>query len=127
MSTSTFRVHGLDHVQLAMPSGGEELARAFYSGLLGLTEIPKPPNLAKRGGAWFEGGTLRVHLGVEADFLPARKAHPAFLVEHLDAIDRHLREAGVAVVTDEPLEGYRRLYVSDPFGNRIELLEPIIS
>ena len=127
MSTSAFRVHGLDHVQLAMPSGGEALAREFYSGLLGLTEIPKPPNLAKRGGAWFEGGTLRVHLGVEADFLPARKAHPAFLVEHLDAIDRHLREAGVAVVTDEPLEGYRRLYVSDPFGNRIELLEPIIS
>ncbi len=127
MSASTFRVHGLDHVQLAMPSGGEALAREFYSGLLGLTEIPKPPNLAKRGGAWFEGGTLRVHLGVEADFQPARKAHPAFLVEHLDAIDRHLREAGVAVVTDEPLEAYRRLYVSDPFGNRIELLEPIIS
>ena len=127
MSTSAFRVHGLDHVQLAMPSGGEALAREFYSGLLGLTEIPKPPNLAKRGGAWFEGGTLRVHLGVEADFRPARKAHPAFFVEHLDAIDRHLREAGVAVVTDEPLEGYRRLYVSDPFGNRIELLEPIIS
>ena len=127
MSTSTFRVHGLDHVQLAMPSGGEALAREFYSGLLGLTEIPKPPNLAKRGGAWFEGGTLRVHLGVEADFRPAKKAHPAFVVEHLDAIDRHLRQAGVAVVTDEPLEGYHRLYVSDPFGNRIELLEPIIS
>ena len=100
MSTSTFRVHGLDHVQLAMPSGGEELARAFYSGLLGLTEIPKPPNLAKRGGAWFEGGTLRVHLGVETDFRPAKKAHPAFLVQHLDAISQHLREAGVAVVTD---------------------------
>ena len=104
MITSTFRVHGLDHVQLAMPSGGEALAREFYSGLLGLTEMPKPPNLAKRGGAWFEGGTLRVYLGVEADFRPARKAHPAFLVEHLDAIDRHLRQAGVAVVTDEPLE-----------------------
>ena len=127
MSTSTFRVHGLDHVQLAMPSGGEALAREFYSGLLGLTEIPKPPNLAKRGGVWFEGGTLRVHLGVEADFRPAKKAHPAFLVQHLDAISQHLRQAGVAVVTDEPLEGYRRLYVSDPFGNRIELMEPIIS
>ena len=127
MSTSTYRVHGLDHVQPAMPSGGEALAREFYSGLLGLTEIPKPPNLAKRGGAWFEGGTLRVHPGVEADFRPARKAHPAFLVQHLAAIPQHLRQAGVAVVTDEPLEGYRRLYVSDPFGNRIELLEPIIS
>ncbi len=127
MSTSTFRVHGLDHVQLAMPSGGEALAREFYSGLLGLTEIPKPPNLAKRGGAWFEGGTLRVHLGVEADFRPAKKAHPAFLVQHLDAISQHLREAGVPVVTDEPLEGYHRLYVPDPFGNRIELLEPVTS
>ncbi len=127
MSTSTFRVHGLDHVQLAMPSGGEALAREFYSGLLGLTEIPKPPNLAKRGGAWFEGGTLRVHLGVEADFRPAKKAHPAFLVQHLDAISQHLREAGVPVVTDEPLDGYHRLYVSDPFGNRIELLEPVTS
>lgn len=127
MSISTFRVHGLDHVQLAMPSGGEVLAREFYSGLLGLTEIPKPPNLAKRGGAWFEGGTLRVHLGVEADFRPAKKAHPAFLVQHLDAISQHLRQAGVTVVTDEPLEGYHRLYVSDPFGNRIELLEPVTS
>jgi catechol 2,3-dioxygenase-like lactoylglutathione lyase family enzyme len=127
MSTSAFRVHGLDHVQLALPSGGEALAREFYCGFLGFTEVAKPPNLAKRGGAWLEGGTLRVHLGVAADFRPARKAHRAFLVPHLDAIDRHLRQAGLTVDTDEPLEGYHRLYVSDPFGNRIELLEPIIS
>lgn len=125
MNPSGFRVHGLDHVQLAMPAGQESLAREFYAGLLGLTEIPKPANLAKRGGAWFEGGTLRVHLGVEAEFRPARKAHPAFLVQHLDAITQHLQQAGVAVITDEPLEGYQRIYVSDPFGNRIELLEPV--
>lgn len=125
MNTSDFQVHGLDHVQLAMPAGEEARAREFYSGILGLTEVPKPANLAKRGGAWFEGGALRVHLGVEADFRPARKAHPAFLVQHLDAMTRHLQRAGVAVVTDEPLEGYHRIYVSDPFGNRIELLEPL--
>ena len=125
MSLSDFRIHGLDHVQLAMPAGEEALAREFYSGVLGLTEVPKPANLAKRGGVWFEGGTLRVHLGVEADFRPAKKAHPAFLVQHLAAIVQHLQHAGVAVVTDEPLEGYSRIYVFDPFGNRIELLEPV--
>ena len=127
MNPSDFRVHGLDHVQLAMPAGEEGRAREFYIGVLGLKEVPKPANLAKRGGAWFESGTLRVHLGVEADFRPAKKAHPALLVEHLDAMTQHLQRAGVTVVTDEPLEGYRRIYVSDPFGNRIELLEPVSS
>ena len=81
--------------------------------------------LAKRGGVWFEGGSLRVHLGVEADFRAAKKAHPAFLVRQLDTLIQHLQRAGVAVVADEPLEGYNRIYVSDPFGNRIELLEPV--
>jgi catechol 2,3-dioxygenase-like lactoylglutathione lyase family enzyme len=125
MSTSNFRVHGLDHVQLAMPAGQETLAREFYGGILGLTEVPKPANLAKRGGAWFESGSLRVHLGVESEFRPARKAHPAFLVRHLKAITQHLQQAGVEVVNDEPLEGYHRIYIFDPFGNRIELLEPV--
>ena len=125
MSTSDFRVYGLDHVQLAMPTGEEARAREFYSGVLGLTEVPKPLNLAKRGGVWFEGGTLRVHLGVEADFRAAKKAHPAFLVQHLASMIEHLQGAGIALVTDEPLEGYNRIYVSDPFGNRIELLEPV--
>jgi catechol 2,3-dioxygenase-like lactoylglutathione lyase family enzyme len=125
MRSSDFRVHGSDHVQLAMPAGQEALAREFYVGILGLTEVPKPANLANRGGAWFESGTLRVHLGVEADFHPAKKAHPAFLVRHLDSITQHLQQVGVAVVSDEPLEGYHRIYISDPFGNRIELLEPI--
>jgi catechol 2,3-dioxygenase-like lactoylglutathione lyase family enzyme len=117
------RVYGLDHVQVAMPRGAEDEARAFYAGVLGLTEVPKPPHLAKRGGVWFEGGTLQLHLGVEEDFRPARKAHPALLVEGLHELislcDRH----GHAVVRDEPLEGYERVYVSDPFGNRIELME----
>ncbi len=127
MITSDFRIHGLDHIQLTMPAGQEALAREFYSGVLGLAEVPKPVNLATRGGAWFEGGTLRVHLGVEADFRPAKKAHPAFLVQGLDAITHHLQRLSVAVVVDEPLEGYNRIYISDPFGNRIELLEPVSS
>ena len=127
VSTADFRIYGLDHVQLAMPAGEEPRAREFYSGVLGLTEIPKPANLAKRGGAWFEGGALRIHLGVEADFRPARKAHPAIIVQGIDAIIQHLQRCGVAVFSDEPLEGYNRIYVSDPFGNRIELLEPVAS
>lgn len=125
VGAADFRMHAIDHVQLAMPAGQEDVARRFYAGVLGLREVPKPANLAKRGGVWFEGGTLRLHLGVEADFRPAKKAHPALLVQHLDALTQHLKSAGVDVVTDEPMEGYQRVYVSDPFGNRIELLEPI--
>jgi catechol 2,3-dioxygenase-like lactoylglutathione lyase family enzyme len=117
-------IASIEHVQLAMPQGGEEEARAFYEGLLGIPEVPKPPHLAKRGGAWFERGALKIHLGVEADFRPARKAHPALLVAALEALIAHLKAHGVAVIEDEPLEGYLRVYVSDPFGNRIELMEP---
>jgi pyroglutamyl-peptidase I len=119
-----FRIRGLDHVQLAMPPQQEESARRFYGKLLGLTEVPKPANLAARGGVWFTGGDLRLHLGVETGFRPAKKAHPAMLVENLDALVARLEANGVRVVTDEPLEGFRRVYVADPFGNRIELLEP---
>ncbi|RBP39825.1 hypothetical protein DES53_109253 [Roseimicrobium gellanilyticum] len=108
-----------------MPAGEEDAARSFYSGVLGLREVPKPANLAKRGGVWFEGGALRLHLGVEKEFLPARKAHPALLVKSLPALKAHLAAAGINVVIDEPLEGYERIYVADPFGNRIELLEPV--
>ena len=107
-----------------MPPGREADARAFYDGVLGIPEVPKPPNLAGRGGCWFARGTLRVHLGVEADFRPARKAHPAFLVDDLAALVATITAAGFEVKTDEPLEGYERVYVDDPFGNRIELLEP---
>lgn len=114
----------IEHVQLAMPSGMEDAARAFYTGLLGIPEIPKPANLAKRGGAWFERGSLKIHLGVEADFRAARKAHPALLVTHLETLIAHLKAHNVAVIDDEPLAGYLRVYVADPFGNRIELMEP---
>ena len=116
---------GLDHVQLAMPAGMESTAREFYVGVLGLVEESKPPNLAPRGGVWFRGGTLRLHLGVDADFRPARKAHPAILVSGLSELTTKCREAGFPPVTDEPLAGFNRVYVFDPFGNRIELLERV--
>jgi catechol 2,3-dioxygenase-like lactoylglutathione lyase family enzyme len=117
------RLTAIDHVQLAMPPGHEAEARKFYEQTLGIPELPKPPHLAKRGGCWFERGALKVHLGVEADFRPARKAHPAFLVEDLTALKVALATGGYALKTDEPLEGYDRIYVDDPFGNRIELIE----
>ena len=119
------RVHGIDHVQLAMPAGREDDARAFYGDVLGLSERRKPPHLAARGGCWFGAEGIDLHLGVEQDFRPARKAHPALLVDDLPALVRRLGEAGIEVVEDEPLPGYDRVYVADPFGNRIELLEPI--
>jgi catechol 2,3-dioxygenase-like lactoylglutathione lyase family enzyme len=118
------KIRSLDHVQLAMPSGREAEARAFYADLLGISEQPKQPHLAKRGGCWFERGALKVHLGVEKDFIAARKAHPAFIVEDLPALIATLKRAGHRVVEDEPLEGYHRVYVDDPFGNRLELMEP---
>ena len=114
----------IDHVQLAMPRGGEEKARTFYGRLLQIPEVPKPPELARRGGVWFEHGDLRVHLGVEADFRPALKAHPAFLVRDLGALVERLRAGGVEVIHDGAMPGYRRVYVTDPFGNRLELMEP---
>ncbi|MEO0534905.1 MAG: VOC family protein [Cyanobacteria bacterium P01_A01_bin.123] len=115
----------IEHVQLAMPPGLEQMAREFYSGLLGVPEVPKPPELAKRGGVWFERASLKIHLGVEIDFRPARKAHPAFLVTDLKGLVSRLRAHGVDVIDDDLLEGYFRVYVSDPFGNRIELMEPL--
>lgn len=116
-------IYAIDHVQIAMPPGEEAAARAFYAGILGLNEVPKPPELAKRGGAWFEAGDLKLHLGVEADFRPARKAHPAFLVRDLEALASRCREAGYELRADVPLPGHRRVHVFDPFGNRIELME----
>jgi catechol 2,3-dioxygenase-like lactoylglutathione lyase family enzyme len=119
------RIGGLHHVQLAMPAGREDDARAFYDGLLGIPEVSKPPHLAARGGCWFERDNVRLHLGVEDDFRPARKAHPALLVDDLAALAETLRAAGVAVRADEPLPGFDRVYADDPFGNRIELLQPL--
>src|SRR4030081_3764371 len=100
-----------------MPPGREADARAFYDGLLGIPEVRKPPMLAKRGGCWFERGGLKVHLGVEADFRAARKAHPAFIVDDLGVLSAALTKAGHPVGAGEPLEAYNRVYVDDPFGN----------
>lgn len=118
------KVYAIEHVQLAMPANGEDAARAFYIGVLGLKEKPKPPHLAERGGVWFEQDNLKIHLGVEADFRPAKKAHPALLVSDLDELIIHCEQSGASVVWDEPIEGFRHAYVHDPFGNRIELMEP---
>jgi len=117
---SIIEVH---HVQLAMPAGGEETARRFYSGVLGIPEVPKPGELAKRGGVWFETDGVKIHLGVEQDFRPARKAHPGLLVRDLQSLSRRLAGAGHEVTNGEPLDGYQHIYVNDPFGNRLELLE----
>lgn len=118
-------VLGIHHVQLAMPRGGEPRAIAFYDGLLGIPTVDKPAHLVVRGGCWFESASVRVHLGVEDGFRPARKAHPALVVIDLDSLRSRLEEAGVEVVEDQQLTGYRRIYVEDPFGNRLELLEPV--
>jgi len=112
----------LDHVQLAMPRGGEDRARAFYSGLLQIPEVPKPAALAARGGAWFESRDVKVHLGVDPEFRAARKAHPAFLVRGLPELVERLRTAGVDVVDDDAIPDGARVYVTDPFGNRLELV-----
>ncbi|MEO8363240.1 MAG: VOC family protein [Ilumatobacteraceae bacterium] len=116
------RVIKIDHVQLAMPRGGEEKAREFYGGLLNIHEVPKPPELAARGGCWFEDGDLKVHLGAEENFRPAQKAHPALLVENLENLLTKLTADGVDVETKD-VEGQTHAYIHDPFGNRIELLE----
>jgi len=116
---------GLDHLQIAMPQGKEAQARAFYGGVLGLTELSKPPHLAARGGVWFSLGDQQLHLGVEREFRPAQKAHPAFLVRDLAGLRHRLEQRGFAPYEDEPLEGYERFYVADPFGNRLEFLQRI--
>lgn len=115
----------IHHVQIAMPAGGEEAARRFYGGILGLVEIEKPENLRARGGVWFETGNLPLHLGVDPAFSPATKAHIAFQVDDIEAMRRRCEAAGLVVRNDEPLPGYDRFYVDDPFGNRTEILTPI--
>jgi catechol 2,3-dioxygenase-like lactoylglutathione lyase family enzyme len=115
---SPFR--GIDHVQLAMPPGGEAAARQFYTGVLGIPDVPKPAELAGRGGCWFELGSTRVHLGVEEDFRPARKAHPALLVDGLAAF---VEAVGIEFRWADDVPGMVHGYVDDPFGNRIELID----
>jgi catechol 2,3-dioxygenase-like lactoylglutathione lyase family enzyme len=112
----------IDHVQLSMPWGEEDRARAFYGELLGMIELPKPTELAKRGGCWFESGSVQLHLGVEDDFRAARKAHPALRCPDYDGFVARLRAGGVTVADDRSIPGVRRCHISDPFGNRIELI-----
>ena len=120
-------VYGIEHVQLAMPKGRESDAIAFYEGVLGLTNVPKPDHLAGRGGCWFESGDVRIHLGVSGDFVPAMKAHPALLVRSLPDLVVLLEEHGIEVTVDQPLDGFDRCYAHDPFGNRIEFMQRIVA
>jgi len=112
----------IDHVQLAMPAAQEANARAFFAGVLGMTEIPKPAELAKRGGCWFQSGAVQIHLGVEADFRPAKKAHPALRCKNYDVLLASLAAAGVSTEGANDIPGVRRCHIHDPFGNRIELV-----
>jgi catechol 2,3-dioxygenase-like lactoylglutathione lyase family enzyme len=114
---------GIDHVQLAAPAGCEAEARRFFGEILGLEELEKPEALQARGGAWFRCGAQQVHVGVEQEFAPARKAHPAFQVRAYDALLERLRAAGVEAAPDDLIPGRRRAYVHDPWGNRLELVE----
>jgi catechol 2,3-dioxygenase-like lactoylglutathione lyase family enzyme len=116
----------IDHVQIAIPFGEEDKARSFYINVLGFAETPKPRELAKRGGMWLQSKNVELHLGVEDDFHPARKAHPAFIVSDLQNLIDKAQIAGYETDTSQPaLEGYKRAHVFDPFGNRIELMEKI--
>lgn len=114
----------LHHVQVSCPPGGEAVARTFYAGVLGIPEIAKPPVLAARGGVWFRGDGVEIHVGVEDPFAPARKAHPALEVDDIDAVARAVEGAGFPVTWDGDLPGYRRFYSRDGGGNRIEILSP---
>ncbi len=125
MTDNSAKLLGLHHIQLAMPEGEEEAALKFYGAILGLTQVAKPPELAPRGGLWFRDAALEVHLGIEEPFTPARKAHPAFLVRNLATLRERIETAGYRVTDDVALEGFHRCHVRDPFGNRLELVEPV--
>ncbi|MEV0905891.1 VOC family protein [Streptomyces hokutonensis] len=118
-------IAAVDHVQLAAPPGSEDALRAYYVDTLGMTEIPKPPVLAARGGCWFGAGAVQLHLGVEADFRPAKKAHPGLRVTGIEAYAARLQAHGAKVTWDGDLPGYRRFYSEDPVGNRLEFLEAV--
>ncbi len=117
-------VEELHHAQPAMPRGEEDAARASYAGVLGMTEVGEPPVLAARGGTWFRAGGLELHLGVGEDSVPTREAHPGILVADLDEVVRRLRGGGQEVTWDADLPGFRRVYAADPFGDRLEFLQP---
>lgn len=116
---------GIHHVQLAIPPDSEAEGRRFYGELVGMAELMKPPGLAARGGCWFRSGGWEVHLGVETGFQPARKAHPGVLVQGIDELATRLTNAGVEVDWDDDFPGHRRFYAHDPYGNRLEFLEPL--
>jgi catechol 2,3-dioxygenase-like lactoylglutathione lyase family enzyme len=115
-------ITGIDHVQLAMPVGAEDIARQFYTGVLGLAEIPKPAVLAVRGGAWFQCGAAQLHLGADSDFQAAKKAHPALIVADFGAFAARLEGLGVTLKPEDEVGGRRRATIADPFGNRVELI-----
>jgi catechol 2,3-dioxygenase-like lactoylglutathione lyase family enzyme len=117
------QIAGIDHVQVAIPPGADDQARAFYGGVLGLPETPKPAPLNASGGMWFVTGATQLHIGGQADFVPAKKAHPAFIVDDFDGYCALLRERDVAVREEAQVYGRRRAGIEDPFGNRIELIE----
>jgi catechol 2,3-dioxygenase-like lactoylglutathione lyase family enzyme len=112
----------VDHFQMAIPSGGEEMARSFYSSVLGMQEITKPPELAKRGGAWFSSGNVQIHIGSDPDFHPAKKAHPALRCRDYNALLARLQANGYELMDDGAIPGVTRCHIFDPFGNRIELI-----
>jgi catechol 2,3-dioxygenase-like lactoylglutathione lyase family enzyme len=125
LATVTSRVARLDHIQIAAPEGCEAAAREFYGSILGMEEIEKPPILRARGGCWFQCGYQQLHIGVERDFRPAKKAHPAFVVADLDELRGELAAQGIAVVDDRELPATRRFYAEDPWGNRLEFIESL--
>ena len=117
------RVSHLDHLQIAAPQGCEQAAREFYGAILGLPEIEKPESLRSRGGCWFQCGSQQLHLGVEQDFRPAKKAHAAFVVPDLDELRQELLARGISVKEDYRVPGVRRFFAEDPWGNRLEFIE----
>ncbi|MFJ7513315.1 VOC family protein [Peribacillus simplex] len=118
-----FIFKAIDHIQLAAPKGSEDIARKFFKNILGFEEVEKPEELKKRGGVWFEFGNYQIHIGIEEPFYPAKKAHPAFEIENIEELKKHLITNGIDVIADDKLPGAKRFYISDPFGNRMELLE----
>ncbi|MFD4409724.1 VOC family protein [Streptomyces sp. NPDC058476] len=115
---------GVDHVQLAAPPGSEDRLRSYYVDVLGMTEIAKPAALAARGGCWFQAGAVHLHLGTEADFRPAKKAHPGLRVRDIEGYAARLADRHAPVIRNDDLPGHRRFYSEDPVGNRLEFLEP---
>lgn len=122
-----FTFKSIDHIQLAAPKGSEDKTRTFFKDLLGFDEVEKPEALKKHGGVWFEFANHQIHIGIEEPFYPAKKAHPAFEVENIEALKQHLVTNGIDVMEDDRIPGVKRFFISDPIGNRMELLERVKS